>query len=58
MAHDLKVTNVVVESDCIEAVKLLDGKNYDGDQFKKLITEIWKLTLIQINWQTLLPKLG
>lgn len=40
MAHDLKVTNVVVESDCIEAVKLLDGKNYDGDQFKKLITEI------------------
>ncbi|KAH1218624.1 hypothetical protein GmHk_13G038958 [Glycine max] len=34
------VTNVVVESDCIEAVKLLDGKNYDGDQFKKLITEI------------------
>lgn len=43
MGRNSRVTKLIVESDCLEVVKLLDDKKLDGNQFLELLTEIWSV---------------
>lgn len=43
MTCDKGITSVMVETNSFDAIKLLEDKSGEGECFKELVAEIWKM---------------